>query len=477
MNKFYLKIVFSLLLDLIVITLISLLIYFIAGFFDRVFVYFIILGFIAALILIFEKSARFKLLIITQMAVFPYFGFGVCLFLYLEKFIIKLKERSVRSPLTNFKKALKSLSKEKKDFAKVAEYIDYRTNFPLLYANELKYFSTSSGFLDEIIEEIKNAKNFVYLQFYILDNGEHYFKLISEIINATKRNVKVELTVDYFGSKGFSTSRCGLTLKSLGVKITEYRPLSLFMGLSFNKRCHQKLAVIDGKVAFLGGVNFNDENKRPSKDCGLKLYGDAVKSVQNMFLRTKKEYIEFEFFDENEKLGYVQPFSINGKNTLESVIQKLISLAKSEIIITTPYLSISDDILRAIEFAIYQGVSVKIILPKKVSRIILTLNSTYAEKLKRVGAEVYFYKPKFLHQKLIAIDGEVALCGSQNFDIRSMNYQLEDSVFIVNNRVINELLFDFNIMLSESFEFSLKKRNSFSIIFSNVLSRLFAYFI
>ncbi len=477
MNKFYLKIAFSVLLDLTAITLISFLIYFIAGFFNRVVVYFIILGLSVLLILIFEKSVRFKLLIIAQMAVIPYFGFGVCLFLYLEKFIIMLKKRSIRSPLTNYKKALESLSKENEGFSKVAEYIDYRTNFPLLYANKLKYFSTSSGFLDEIIQEIKNAKSFVYLQFYILDNGEHYFKLISEIISATKRSVKVELTVDYFGSKGFSASRCGRTLKSLGVKITEYRPLSLFMGLSFNKRCHQKLAVIDGKVAFLGGVNFNDENKRPSKDCGLKLYGDAVKSVQNMFLRTKKEYIEFEFLDDNEKSGYIQPFSINGKNTLESVIQQLIRLAKREITITTPYLSISDDILQAIEFAIYQGVNVKVLLPKKVSRIILTLNSTYAEKLKRAGCEVYFYKPKFLHQKLIVVDGSIALCGSQNFDIRSMNYQLEDSVFIVNNRVIDELLFDFNIMLSESYEFLPKKRNYFSIIFNNLLSRLFAYFI
>ncbi len=475
MNKFYFKIAFSVLLDLLLITLISLIIYLLIGLFNRTLAYFVILGNLVILILLFEKSVRFKLFTISQMAIFPYFGFGVCIFLYVEKLIIKLSEKKKISRLTNFKDAIKSLEKENEEFAKVAEYIDYRTNFPLLYAKDLVYFSSPTEFLDEIIQEIKRAKSFVYLQFYILDNGEHYFKLISELIVAVKRNVKVELTVDYFGSKGFSSSESGKTLKRLGVKIREYRPVGMFLGLSFNKRCHQKLAVIDGKVAFIGGVNFNNEIKTPSKDCGLKLYGDGVKSVENMFLRTKKEYVDFKFSDKNEKLGYIQPFSANGKKTLEEVALKLIALAKDEIVITTPYLSLSEGVLNAIKFAVYQGVTVKVLLPKKVSRLIFLLNLSYAEKLKDAGAKVYFYKPKFLHQKLIVIDDRVALCGSQNFDIRSLNYQLEDSVLII-NRVIDELLLDFNLMLSESDEY-LETRKGLLNLFSNLLSRLFAYFI
>jgi cardiolipin synthase len=447
-------------------------------FFDRAVAYFVLLSILSLAVALCDLSLRTKLFFVLCMAIFPYVGFGIVAFVFLEKAVYALKFRRKKNSKNGVEKPMKMLCEKSPQFAKVAKYVDYRTNFTVLFAEKVEFIDNPCDYLDSITRAVSLAKNYVLLEFYIAKSGLHFSKLMAELFSALGRNVRVELVVDYVGSSGLLNESAISVLKQQGAKVTVFKPPLGVIGFEFNVRTHRKIAVIDGKIGFLGGVNFRDESARPSKDGGFKFFGQTVFALENMFFRLdgRRKDVEFSEIDFGE--GFVQPFSVSGAKTLEGVVLELIGAAKSEIVVATPYLSLSEEMLSAIRRAVFSGVKCKFLLPRKVSRAIWLINQSYAEELLKFGCEIYFYEPKFLHEKLVIVDGKCALSGSANFDVRSMEYQIESSVIFYDNRVIDELLLDFNIALGQSeraTESSLGQKLA-PTVFRRFL-RLFSYFV
>lgn len=450
--------------------------FFVNKFSNKTLIYFGVLGLVLIGVLLFEKSNVRKVNYMLIGLFIPFFGVGLIFLFFVQKFCDKsiIKDYYCKKNLYNV--AYLDLKNKNNELLNVVKFVHNKTNFPLLYCQRIEYINETERFLGEIINTVSKAKNYVLLEFYIYKNSQNLNLLTSAIYSALSRGVKVEIAYDYFASFNLKTSSVFSSLSDAGCKVYPYKKIGTFIGFNFNKRNHRKIAVIDGEVGFLGGINFSNEEKLPSKDCGLKVFGDGAKQIENMFYRLIGTGREFDFLVKNPNNGYILPFSANGKAIVKQTLLNLIRLAKKQVVISTPYLSLDEEMVSTLKYLLEIGVSVKIMLAQNRSKIVQAVNYSYAKELCLQGVEIYYYKPKFLHQKMIVIDDNLAFLGSANFDYRSFNYQVESGIIIYDNSVIAELLLDFNISLSQCVELKAQKKEKFFESVYLKFLRLFSYF-
>ena len=476
-TKKYIRLGLSLVLDAAVIGMIAYAIRFVLGLKGSDTVnYIILLSAVTLLILLTDQGIYAKLFSVLAVVFLPYVGMAALVFSAFEKVYasIFLKRRfSAKNPC---KKALEKMSTDASDYINLARYVDYSTNFPPVYAEDATYFDNVDDYISDILNSVRNAKKYVYMEFYIVKHGLYFSMLLTELFKALERGVRVELTVDYFGTGKIDVTESVRELKKAGARVRVYRPPVAFLGLNFNFRTHRKIVAVDGDKGYVGGINFFDDDK--IKDSGLLLTGDAAKQLENMIFRIENRPPDYGYSEIDYGKGFIQPFSVSGNKTVEKIYLGILSTAKKEVMISSPYFCFSEEIECALYYLLSSGVKVKILLPKNVSRAVRLVNSFYAEKLKKRGAEIFLYSDGFLHEKLLIADGKVALCGSLNFDIRSQKYQIESGVIIYENSIIDELLMDFSLSVAKSVraEADDLKLNALSAICQRMLA-LFSYFV
>ncbi|MBQ7006549.1 MAG: cardiolipin synthase, partial [Oscillospiraceae bacterium] len=279
----------------------------------------------------------------------------------------------------------------------------------------------------------------------------------------------VRVLYDDVGSIGFIDSVFVKRMESLGIKCRVFNPLVPVLNMIMNNRDHRKLTVIDGKVGFTGGYNladkyFNLENPYGHwKDTGVKLTGDAVRSLTVTFLELwaamSKEEMEdmTSFFPENtykaSEKCLVQPYAdspLDDELVGENVYMNIVKMAKDYVYFTTPYLIISDELQRELTMAVKRGVDVRIITPgipdKKT--VFEVTRSNYAS-LVNAGVKIYEYTPGFLHAKMYVSDDIQAIVGSANMDFRSMYLHYENCCSFYGGSMVREVKNDFENTLKE----------------------------
>ena len=233
--------------------------------------------------------------------------------------------------------------------------------------------------------------------------------------------------------------------------------------------------VIDGKVAFTGGINLADEYMNIVerfgywKDTAVMLRGDAAKSFTLMFLQmwnvTEKtignfdRYLDIDIPYKFPNNGYVigygdDPF---GKEHVgESVYLHIINTANRYLHIVTPYLVIDNVMMSSLKFAAKRGVDVKIVMPGIPDKAYaFCLARTYYSELIEAGVEIYEYTPGFTHAKMFISDDEKATVGTINLDYRSLFLHFENGCFIYKNKTILDIEEDYQQMLKDSKKVSL----------------------
>lgn len=438
--------------------------------------YVVLLGLVSIFVITSHINANLKTFYLLIIYLLPFVGISITLLGTVLSFNKEEKLKKRDNYLCS--KPLKSLQENLPEYSKVGVYVDYFTKFTALYADESKLFFSGLDYLNDIIDEINKADKYVCLEFYIMKQGRLFSRLVAVLFDKLSSGVEVKIAVDYFGSKDFVCSDTFRELKKAGAKIKVYKPPFLLFGINFNKRTHRKIVVIDGKTGYIGGINFSDDYLENIKDVGVKLFGDSAKQLEAMIYRLDKAEIITDYSNVDKGLGYCQPYSVNGKSIGEGVFLGLLSVAKRSVDIATPYLSFSENVKNAFKYLIANGVKVRVLVPEKVSKIIYLNNLSFAKILEDMGAEIYFYKPEFMHEKLIVIDGKVCQIGSLNFDLRSSFYQVESGVIFYDNRVIGDLLVDFNLALASSFT---KEDNVFKLSFGDKIfqriSLMLCYFL
>jgi cardiolipin synthase A/B len=347
---------------------------------------------------------------------------------------------------------------ENPDYIPLIELLAKNSDSPLFIDNAVTPFKDGSEKFKYLMEEIKKAKHHIHLEYYIVKSDHIGTEIKNLLIEKAKEGVSVKFIIDRVGSIKMRRKHIH-ELRAAGVDVIQYSyflaPLLRAINTQINYRNHRKIVVIDGRVGFIGGINIGDEYLGKGKlgywrDTHIMVKGDFVLGLQAVFLDdyfTIKRIAGDYFLNKEEFMNYFPEPAKSSKQIMQLVksgpdsefpaimqgILKMITMAKENIYITTPYFVPPESIMEALKMAILSGVDVRILFPGRFDHVLVYFASrTYLAELVRCGAKVYFYsKDSFIHSKVMTIDGKISTIGTANMDIRSyeLNYEINAVIY------------------------------------------------
>lgn len=335
------------------------------------------------------------------------------------------------------------------------------SGYPVYTNTKVDYFPSGELMYKRLIKELESAEKFIFIEYFIISKGIMWEKILEILKEKSKNGVEVRILVDYIGSLFVLPSNFRKTLKENNIKFKIFNPMKLILNFMLNYRDHRKLIIVDGRVAFNGGINIGDEYiniyKKYGywKDSAVCIEGDAVYSFTIMFLKMwqsitkKKEDIKRYKFTQEIRMtdGIVIPYASGPEkldSTAEDIYLNIINSAKNYVYITTPYLIVGYEMILSLSLAAKRGVDVKIITPYiPDKKIIQVLTRSHYDKLLDSGVEIYEYKPGFIHSKNFVSDDECAVVGTINMDYRSLFLHFECATYMYNIPAVNEVYKDF----------------------------------
>ncbi len=322
----------------------------------------------------------------------------------------------------------------------------------------------------------------IFLELFIISPGKMWGEILNILIDKVKQNVDVRLIYDDFGTIASLPRGYDKHLQKFGIKCKIFNPIKPRFEAIMNNRDHRKMIVIDGEIAYTGGVNFADEYINEVErfgfwqDCGIKLKGEAVTSFVILFLNMWNYLTgEFNFYEDflPEKFevkndGLVMPFGDNPVNSYylnDSIYLKIVTRAEKYVYIQTPYLIIDDKLTSSLVFAAQSGVEVVIVTPNIYDKFYVhaVTRSSY-KRLIESGVKIYEFTPGFIHSKVIISDNMVGVLGTANFDFRSLYLHFECSVWMYKTKALKQIYEDFKNIISKSKRVSLKECENRSVL-------------
>lgn len=371
-------------------------------------------------------------------------------------------------------------------------YLHLRHNDALFTQNnEVELFTNGNDKFDALFEDLKQAKDHIHLLYYIMRSDELGQKLGDILVQKAEEGVEVRVLYDDLGSRGLGR-RYIRRLKEAGAQVEGFFPPKIpKINFKINFRNHRKLAIIDGKVGYIGGFNIGDEYLGKSKKFGywrdthLRVYGEAVASMQSRFIldwnqASRNDILYHDRYYDVDSTGDVgvQIVSSGPDSDWEQIKYgyiKMILSAKDYIYVQTPYFIPDESLMDALRIAALSGVRVKVMIPNKPDHpFVYWATLSYVGELLEAGAEAYIYQKGFLHAKTIVIDGKIASVGTANIDVRSFRLNFEANAFLYDKTFAGELVkvFHQDIKNSSQITEKLYKERSLIIKFKESVSRL-----
>ena len=358
-------------------------------------------------------------------------------------------------------------------------YITNYSGYPVTRNNDVVYYPLGEEAFEAMLKELKKAKKFIFIEYFIIDHGKMWNSILEVLKEKVGEGVEVRVMYDDLGSITTLDESYPKKLGKYGIKCIPFNHLNAVAGVIMNNRDHRKIMVIDGKVAFSGGINIADEYinaiKRFGhwKDNGIKVSGDAVWSYTVMFLTIWNAFSEddddftkykYEFKNKQENKSYVAPYGespLDLEGTGEDVYLNIINQANKYVYIFTPYLIIDTDMINALSLCAKRGVDVRIVIPGVPDKkLVYTVSESYVEPLVKAGVKVYRYTPGFIHSKVFVSDDHIATVGTINMDYRSLYLHFECGCYIENHPVVKDVKKDALETLEKSHEITKQEAKS-----------------
>ena len=376
--------------------------------------------------------------------------------------------RQTRNAIPQPQGVLEALEGDGSGTDDLARYMNRSGCFPVYNNTEVTYFSTGEDKFAAMLEAIRAARKFIFMEYFIIEEGYMWGKILELLVE--KAAAGVDVRVMYDGMCEMSTlppNYCEL-LRQRGIQAKDFSPIRPLVSSHYNYRDHRKILVIDGEVAFNGGVNLADEyiNRIERfghwKDTAVMLKGDAVKSFTLLFLQMwnidEKEprfqpWLEEGCTAPEHPSGYVIPYGdcpLDGERVGETVYMDILNRANSYVHIMTPYLILDGELEGALRYAAERGVDVRLILPgipdKKVA---FALAKSHYKRLLASGVRLYEYTPGFIHAKVFVSDDSKAVVGTINMDYRSLYHHFECATYMYKTACISDIEQDFRQTLAK----------------------------
>ncbi len=427
-----------------------------------------ILSLLTALHLITRQcKSAFKISLVFLILLFPLFGGIFYWILHFQtipigfrKRLQKIERRSRAAYRLNAASA-SEVEKQTPENQKIIRYLEDVPGFSVYGNTKTTYLPTGTQMLDLMLEDIRSAEHYVFLEYFIIEEGRMWNSILDLLEEKAAQGVDVRLIYDDLGC--FLTLPPGYEkkLRARGIKCQVFNKVRPFLSTAHNNRDHRKITVIDGKIAYTGGMNLADEyiNEKIKyghwKDASIRLCGDGAWSFTVMFLHmwsllTRTEECVGSYRPEpteTEGDGWVQPYTdspIDKENVGEHVYMHLIQKAKNYLYITTPYLMVDDDLISALKWSAKSGVDVRIITPSCPDKkaVHFTTRSYYRELID-AGVKIYEYGDGFMHAKIFLADDIIATVGTANLDFRSLYLHFECGTCLYRTSSIQDIKEDY----------------------------------
>lgn len=416
-----------------------------------------------------KGNPAFKLAWVVPIMGLPIVGASFYLFCKTQQQPRRMKNKlqdewiKVRPFMKQDQLAVKELRVAKPANANLAYFLSNRLGYPVHRNTKVSYFPFGEDKLEALLCELKKAKEYIFMEYFIVEESSMWDNIREVLEEKVKEGVEVRFMYDGMCSIEMLPHNYPKILKGKGIKCKVFSPVLPIMSTYQNNRDHRKITVVDGKVAFTGGINLGDEyiNKKERfghwKDTAIMLEGEAVQSLTMMFLQMwnineKREEDFAKYTSEKEdmvkpELGFVLPYGdspFDDENVGEEVYLHILQHAQKYVHIMTPYLILDNEMLTNLTHAAKSGIEVIIIMPGIPDKwYAYALAKTYYEELIEAGVQIYEYTPGFVHAKMFISDNDTAVVGTINLDYRSLYLNFECGAFIYKNRVVGAIEKDF----------------------------------
>lgn len=422
-----------------------------------------------------ELHPTYKFAWCVSILLFPIFGgliylmFGRSRHNRLIRRSVSLENQSFRTYLKQDPQILEEIGQLNADAAAQAQYLQRYSNCPARRNDSAVYFPSGESKFLALVEELKKAEHFIFLEYFIIREGVMWDTILEILAQKAKEGVEVRVMYDDMGCLFTLPFKYSRRLNKMGIQCCVFNSFVPFLSTLMNNRDHRKIVVIDGKVAFTGGVNLADEyiNLTPRfgkwKDAAVMIRGEGVWNFTVMFLslwgferKITEDYEKFRVEpepDEPDEGGYVIPYSDNPLDwepVCRNVYLNLISRSKKYVYINTPYLIPDNEIITALCNAAKGGVDVRIITPHiPDKKLVYRVTRANYEFLVKNGVKIYEYLPGFNHAKTVVCDDEYGIVGTINFDYRSFYMHFECAVWMFRCPAVGNMRDEFEMSLSQ----------------------------
>lgn len=417
-------------------------------------------------------SPSYKLSWFILISIFPVFGTGVFLLAHLSVGYKKEQRRVLDIEKTSRKyhtkdvTLLEELKEEDKSLYNRLNYFYDLGGFVVHRNTSTKYYPVGEDIFADILESIKNAKEFIFIEIFIIDYGYMWGTVLEELVKKVEEGVGVRLLIDGTNLLTRVKKDFPEEMESLGIDCRVFSPMIPILSTYYNNRDHRKIFIIDNEYAFTGGINLADEYINVFerfghwKDCGIRLKGQATETFTIMFLQMwnsiRDEVEDFGRYlpikADLDGKGLAMPFSDSpmdledyGKNSIISMLNN----ATDYVYIMTPYFIVEDEIINAFINASKRGVDVRVCLPhipdKKVA---FALAKTHYKILIETGIKIFEYTPGFSHSKTWLSDDSYGFVGTINLDYRALYLNFECGVWMKDTTALVEMKNDFDVFFN-----------------------------
>ncbi len=347
--------------------------------------------------------------------------------------------------------------------------------FRVLRGNRVELLVDGDEFYPAVLSAIEGARSSIHLQTFIFARDRVGRMVRQLLIERARDGVEVRLLYDRFGSSFAHFARFFEPLREAGGMVYSISQANPLKGrFQINLRNHRKLALIDGRVGFLGGINFAEKNVSgyrngaPDRDYQVRLEGPAVRDLQFQFLEDwhfasgtpPDDMLGHEYFPELPSVGdslvQIVPGGpeLLGRGLAEAFFAAIVA-AKDSVTIVTPYFVPDESIIQGLQYAAQRGVGVRLVLPARSNHWFtgFAARALY-EPLLGKGVRIFERRRPFMHAKAIVVDDVYAMLGSANLDYRSLYLNFELNIEVAGGSFLPRIVAQVDAEIAESDEVS-----------------------
>ena len=430
-----------------------------------------------------SMDSRSKLSWLIIIALFPIFGTALLYFSLADLGVRRLKKRledatvQASNYLSTDPEVADYLSHGDRQLQRLAYFLEHSpAQFSIYRDTEVTYFPLGDDMLPALLKDLKKAERYIFMEYFIIDEGIMWGEILAILEEKAREGLDVRVMFDGMNEMTTLSYDYIDRLHKVGIKAQAFSPVKPILSTYYNYRDHRKITVIDGQVAYTGGVNIADEyiNKRERfghwKDTALRLDGSAVQTLKALFLtmwtvtgvedKTDMEHYLQEKPQKSKSQGLVLPYAnspLTYHKVAENVYLHLLNTSNDYVYIMTPFLILDDELVRSMTFAARRGVDVRIIMPGIPDKqYAFDIATTYFKVLLDAGVRIFRYTPGFIHAKVYVSDAKQAVVGTINTDYRSLYQNFEDGVYLYKNLEVLNIEQDFEKTQSLSEEVTLE---------------------